>query len=62
MKQVEAWPVYEFECPNCKKISQLSDCEFDLDWVSDETGERRMANRSVYKCECGEEFEVYYEQ
>lgn len=61
MKIVEAWPVYEFECPKCGEIQQLSGGDFESDKVYDDEGNWRIAERAEFTCECGETFIVTHD-
>jgi hypothetical protein len=61
MKIVEAWPVYEFECPKCGEIQQLGEGDFENDRIYDDEGNWRIAEYAETVCKCGEVFIVIHD-
>jgi predicted nucleic acid-binding Zn ribbon protein len=61
-KIVEAYPVWEFECPECGELNQLSDGDFRNDRVYDGNGDWYSAECADTVCEhCNAEFTVTHD-
>ncbi len=61
MKKVEAWTVYEFECPKCGAIEQLGADDFHIERIDEDNGDSQIAECAEFTCECGETFIVVHD-